>query len=343
MKAKDQRDNDRKFFLEIWSRIAKLKLEDLVRKNLGEINFEPGEELFQQMISFSSKAINYDWKLTPLSSLLDQPVAPNQQSLRNELTELTQSIDQIIGFSIRTSGTNPETRRNQFLDRLESSWMKCSAVLMPLLNYLISMDTTMLSKSEELIRQRLIELDAAKSKIENDQKVVGLVLQSVQSAARETGVSQEAIHFDRLAKTYLKASIAWIIGAIAFGWLTYDYATTHLPQIVASDFPTFLRMMFPRLVIISLFLTGLFFCLKNFSAVTHNQIVNRHRQTALSTFQTFINGTSDHQTKNAVLLQATRAIFLPQASGYLKGEAENPQVSQITEVVRGVTEQSKSE
>jgi hypothetical protein len=83
------------------------------------------------------------------------------------------------------------------------------------------------------------------------------------------------------------------------------------------------------------------FCIRNFSAMMHNLVVNRHRQTALATFKTFVNSTEDMGTRNAVLVQATQAIFAPQPSGYLKNDTEMPQVNQVTEIVRGLAVKEK--
>ncbi len=97
----------------------------------------------------------------------------------------------------------------------------------------------------------------------------------------------------------------------------------------------------PRLVIVTLLSTALIFCIRNFSAMMHNLIVNRHRQTALTTFQVFVSGTGDEGTKNAVLIQSTQAIFAPQPSGYLKTDQEMPQMNQVTEIIRGATGKDK--
>jgi hypothetical protein len=73
----------------------------------------------------------------------------------------------------------------------------------------------------------------------------------------------------------------------------------------------------------------------------HNSIVNRHRETALTTFATFVGSTDDPATKNAVLIQSTQAIFSPQPSGYLRMDTEVPQMNQVTEIVRGIAGKDK--
>jgi hypothetical protein len=96
-------------------------------------------------------------------------------------------------------------------------------------------------------------------------------------------------------------------------------------------------VLVPRLLRITLLLTALVFCLKNFSAMSHNYVVNRHRQTALTTFKTFVSSTDDPQVKNTVLVQATQAIFSPQPSAYLKGDSETPQVTPVYEIAKSVS------
>ena len=67
----------------------------------------------------------------------------------------------------------------------------------------------------------------------------------------------------------------------------------------------------------------------------HNEVVNRHRQNALSSFETFVAAArADEQTKNAVLLEATRSIFALQPTGYDSTDAESAGSSQLIEVMR---------
>jgi hypothetical protein len=68
----------------------------------------------------------------------------------------------------------------------------------------------------------------------------------------------------------------------------------------------------------------------------HNHVVNKHRQNALSTFETFVKAASDEQTKNAVLIQATQCIFSQQPTGFVAHDSDGAPSPQILEIVRGV-------
>jgi hypothetical protein len=65
-------------------------------------------------------------------------------------------------------------------------------------------------------------------------------------------------------------------------------------------------------------------------------LINRHRQNALRTFETFVASTTQPQVKDAVLLETTKAIFAPQSSGYSKGGGDAPPTPQFFEIFRSL-------
>ena len=80
----------------------------------------------------------------------------------------------------------------------------------------------------------------------------------------------------------------------------------------------------------------------NYRAQSHNYIVNKNKQNALSTFETFVKATDNEEIKNAVLLQTTKAIFNNTQSGYLKNECIGEESSQIIEVFKDFSKMPKS-
>jgi hypothetical protein len=91
-----------------------------------------------------------------------------------------------------------------------------------------------------------------------------------------------------------------------------------------------------RLIVFSVLFYALTVCVRTYRAARHNVIIKRHRQNALGTFQAFVKAASDDQTKDAVLVKATEAVFAPEPSGFLIKEAEfRPSPSQILEIFKG--------
>ena len=91
-------------------------------------------------------------------------------------------------------------------------------------------------------------------------------------------------------------------------------------------------------------LAGLYYALlwsaKNYAAARHNFVVNRHRATSLTTFETFVKAASTEDVKQAILLQATSSIFAAQPSGYsaIKGDDDAP--LKVIEIARAMTKQA---
>jgi hypothetical protein len=102
-----------------------------------------------------------------------------------------------------------------------------------------------------------------------------------------------------------------------------------------------IQKIIARLVIVSILYYGVVWSAKNYKALRHLSVLNSHRQNALQTFESFVEGAGgDEQTKNAVLLEATHCIFSPANTGYLGAEEDNP-TSRIDEILKTVGTSSK--
>ena len=87
-------------------------------------------------------------------------------------------------------------------------------------------------------------------------------------------------------------------------------------------------------MILSILLFAIGVAARDYRANRHNQVVNRHRATAIETFELFTKGTADEQTKNAILVKATEAVFQPVGTGYQSKDAEPAPNSTIVEILR---------
>ena len=97
-----------------------------------------------------------------------------------------------------------------------------------------------------------------------------------------------------------------------------------------------------RIILLSLLYFGMVWSSKNYLAHRHNVVVNKHRANALKTFQSFVEGAEgDSQTKNAVLIQATTAVFSPQKSGFLRKESEAQAPNRIIEILQNISSSDK--
>ena len=153
------------------------------------------------------------------------------------------------------------------------------------------------------------------------------VLESVRRAAEEVGVAQHSIYFREEAGDHERASRYWlwttgVLGLLTGGlgvWLVLAYYWG-LPNLSPAQS---IQLALAKLLVFSVLFTGLLACGRIYRAHRHNFVINKHRQNALSTFETFVKAANDEPTKNAVLLQATQCIFAPQITGYVHQEQES--------------------
>ena len=146
-------------------------------------------------------------------------------------------------------------------------------------------------------------------------------LSSIKAAAAEAGVGQQSIVFGEQAQTDRNGARYWLAAVIELGicsalavWrflLSWTSSAETAGEIV--------REIGGRFTILTLLAFALGFTVRQYTSSKHNEKVNLHRQNALRTFEPFVNAANDQEIKDAVLLEATRAIFAPQSSGFLRG------------------------
>jgi hypothetical protein len=67
------------------------------------------------------------------------------------------------------------------------------------------------------------------------------------------------------------------------------------------------------------------------------EAINRHRAKALSVFEVFIAGAASRATKDAALLETTKACFAPQRSRNLKKDSDPSPSVQMYEIIRNMS------
>ena len=116
---------------------------------------------------------------------------------------------------------------------------------------------------------------------------------------------------------------------------------------VCLDFSDFFQTsVFKKGSVLTLFYFALNRSIKNYTTQKHLETVNRDRQHALNVFPELVESSGDNpETRHAVLLAATNAIFNVNESGYLstktKGtESVNP-IQQVFGAIRSSSTRSE--
>ena len=306
-------------------------------KDLGSINFRNGEELFRQIIDLANEARSLSLELLP-QQIIQQLHGPtrNVANVLNEIAEFT-----LAGKD------NPEKQRNALLQNAGTHYDQFLTAYMPHLPYLTLKSAQVqdiITKSKKLFEDVRAEADEFVTYMKEKKAETESIVKSAQDAAAKIGVAHFATKFKEVAETHAKASKVWLSVSAGLGLGTAGVALSFLEWLPISggfgEAGTIQRIV-TKLIVISVLYFAAIWSSKNYRSHRHLFVVNSHRQNALMTFETFVKaaGDEDKETKNAVLLEATRCIFSPSVSGYLSGDQETPSnsiVEVLTKTMGGV-------
>lgn len=308
-----------------------------VGKDLGSINFRSSQSLFEQSIEMAK-----EFRALPLDLLPNQTLS----QLQNPVRDLAGSLKKVADFTL-VGQQNPEGQRNTILQEVQRNYDNAFLALTPHLAYL-SLKSAQVQETMRRSKELLAETE---KKVADDLKTLGQkkkdidgIVQAAKDAASKIGVAQFATKFEELSGEHDTLSEKWLKATISLATATVAVAAILLlllPPLTDMSDPATIQRIITKIVIISIFYYAAIWSSRNYRSHRHLSVVNKHRQSALSTFETFVNAAGDQQTKNAVLLEATHCIFAPAVSGYLGPDEENPS-NRVIEILKTANEAAAS-
>lgn len=337
MATLEQEEKQRQELASALAQLAEIKPEDLVREEvLGrDLSFSEGVPYFKRILRLFQDLAE---------SNLDTVPSPQLGNLTQLARQAIEQFQQIKDFSLQKYPSNPAAQRDSLINTAMNSYDNYFNHISPVIAYSVRKGTDF-QRLEDKARQTVESL----KRLVGDQEVarktmlaeVEGTLEKVRRAAQEVGVAQHAIHFKQEAEEHRKASFRWLAACcilavltIVFGTLSFAYYVNYIETLTAAKS---IELAVLKIVIFVVLFTALLWSARNYRAHRHNFVINKHRQNALSTFETFAKAATDDQTKAAVLLQATKSIFSLQPSGYVTQEAESVGYPQVLEIIRGMT------
>ena len=161
----------------------------------------------------------------------------------------------------------------------------------------------------------------------------------LQDLLAKESVAEYGRIFDEQANKHQRAAFWWLVStvglSIGFGcifvWLF------NVLRLGGTEWVGILQNIFTKGFLLSLIYLLLNRSIKNYTAQKHLEVINRHRQNALDTFERFVSSAARQETKEEVLIAATNAIFDANQTGYLStkmrgSESTNP----IPQVIKAV-------
>lgn len=303
----------------------------LSRQEWGAINFNGASNDLDR-----TKNILSYLKILPLEALPDHAI--NQ--ITAAINQVTPILDQINKFNI-TSG-NPTGTRDGIQNNLHTqvdSFYSQTANWIPFLAYQkgdvaenINKLTDTLNQAQKLIEQTKIDIDKNKAEIDR-------IIVATREASASAGAAVFTKDFEIESEAQELSAGKWLKATGACALLTVGVAGAmwfHAESKSAGDLTSsqVIQTVAAKLVILTMFVTGTMWLGRQYKALKHLSTVNRHRSLSLRTLKAFSAAASDEQTKNAVLIEVTRAVFQTNQTGYLDGQIGEDSPTKIVEIAK---------
>jgi hypothetical protein len=333
MATKEQFENNITEFNERMEKMLSYSIEELTREEeLGtQFSFKEIEEDFVRIIDLFKRVKEVNLREVPFSLL---------NALNGQLNQAITYFDQAKDFNPAVN--NAVNTRSAIITNITTKYDNYYTHSIPVLNIGL-LNSNDLSVERSKMNQLIAELETQKetSKLASEKKLKELndILESAKSAATQVGVSKHSKVFqsesefhETESKKWLKYT-TWILIGIALSAIGMAFL-----GMLFKENAEIVQFTITKIVVLTALFYGLSITNRNYKAHKHNAIMNKHRQNALSTFETFSSAASaDDQTKNAVLIETTHSIFSNQQTGYLKSEGDSDSNSKIIEIIKSAT------
>lgn len=329
-------ENQVKALMQSIEKILEYQDKSLVsRPEWGSISFAKAEKDFDRIFS----VLGY-LKVLPLEYLTDTSV----KDIGDKISQLEEPFKNINAFNIEAGGT-PQSRDGfvTAIHRGADNFFASSAPWLPFLAYQKGDVTKNIDALSASVQEARTMVDAAKKGIEAKVAEINDIIVKAKEASASAGAAVFTHDFKKEAEERAGQARPWLYATGAFGTATVLLAIlTWFWTQGGLDAGQIIQKVASKVVALSVLVTGTLWCGKIYKALMHQSTVNKHRALSLQTFQAFSAAASDNQTKDAVLMETTRAIFANTATGYISPEAEsNETESRIIEIAKSVIPSAK--
>ena len=330
--------------------LDELDLEQLKRPDLlgAGFSFDSAHQNLQIMYSMLREILTTspEWVLNFRERVVGDVI-------RQHLQRFFSMVYKIAEFEI--VGENPKQTHDNIMEEVSRFCDEGKEALRPIVAFLSSRKVEQIAADVNVTvskaEQRLeVETDRAKennnaveeNQAEMQEEFLDLKTKMQDQLAKES-VSQYKALFENQAEHYRTGARNWLImagAATAVFFLAFACLAIWLkPQ--DSGLTAALQNLFAKGFLLSPIYVWLNRSIKNYTAQKHLEVINTHRQKALDTFDAFVAAAEGNkETRDAVLLAATEAIFDANQTGYIsmKGSGSDSR-SPIQQVIREIIPQ----
>ena len=298
-------------------------------KALGEeLDFSDCESMFVEFQELASVLSEVAWETLPSAT---------QTSVLVSIRNLQQAYFAITKFAA-AEGDNTRTRLAfEFEERLNEFKERS----LPYAGYLLWKESGVERRAKVLLQgveESFASVSAKKEEIEGMRADFASVLAAARVAGTEVGASKSAGTFHSAAIRYDSLARRWLLGSIVSALLTIVVGILVVfvwNAVNESGTAAALQAVLGRTAVLAVLSFATVTAVRMYRSNAHLAVVNRHREDALNTFRSFVEGTDTPETKNQILLAAAHAAFGQTATGLIGEKADGGNTLEVFEGLFG--------
>ena len=260
--------------------------------------------------------------------ILDFGTGTENENIREQHSALLQEIHQFsegVKYSLLQVAAYLSSRT---VEQLKDEFKSAFADAEERVNTAISSGTEKFEKLGEEAQENEEKRQEKFTQLERD--VEDLIRKKSISSYEKIFADQTEEHRKGARNWLIITSLLTVGFSVIFWWFIKDLAPA------GSQLTVILQNLVAKGFFLSLIYLLLSRSIKNYTAEKHLQTVNRHRQNALATFEEFEKAAGKNQeTRDAVLLACTDAIFDANQSGYLSTKTSRSESAAPIQMVKG--------
>lgn len=262
---------------------------------------------------------------------------------------LFENIQKIQAFVLRGNESQAPGQYQQINDEIKNLYEEDLGLLPPLIERInmLKLNPSEVESKINIALQSVKDVEKIKEKAQKITEDIELSIKEVRDALGKEGTLISATDFKDQAKEHKETARKWFIGVIVSIVITVGLVillfTGIIPSLnlkeVGNDLPRIIQITVFKFILLSIAYLLVHQTLKNYKINQHLYVLNRHRQLSLQVYPLMSKATNDQEQSNAIVAQASKAIFDPGTTGYLDGEG-NPNPVNLTEVINKVVDKA---
>lgn len=282
---------------------------------------------FSEAVKPAAKLISL-FKKVPIESLEEFPETQLNQ-IRDLSNSLYHILEQVLTFDAKVA--DAQQVHSSLITQIETHYQNVFNKIHPFISYSMArtVDFNSLSEQGRAAVQEVRDTTSKLIKELDGQKEQALgILEEIRKTAAEQGVSQQAVYFAEEATAHEKSAHAWRNATILASVVVSIFAMASfffhkIPIIAPTNTPEAVQFVASKVLVFFVLTYMLFLCARNFLSHRHNQIVNKHRQNALMTYNSLVDAGLTPEARDTVLNHAASSIYRLHDTGYTRGGSKD--------------------